>query len=52
MTYQGFKSAKASANLLFRKSSKAVEHSFSADSKSILCDLDERLANLGTFYKT
>ena len=45
VTYQGFKRARASANLLFRKSSRAVEHSFNAVSKSILDDLNERSAN-------
>ena len=41
-TYQGFKTASASANLLFRKRSRAAPHSFRAASRSIWGDLNER----------
>lgn len=50
VTHQGFKRARASANLLFRKKSRAVEHSFKAVSRSILGGLNERLANLFRFF--
>lgn len=52
MTYQGFKRAKASENLLFRKRSRAEEQSTNALSKSILGDLNERLANLDFYIST
>lgn len=52
VTYQGFKRAKASANLLLRKRSRAEEQSFNALSKSILGDLNERLANLDFYIPT
>lgn len=42
LTYHGFRRARASANLLFRKSSRAAVQSFRALSKSICGDLHER----------
>lgn len=45
MTYQGFKRASASANLLFRKKLRAVKHSFNAVSKAILGNSSGNLNN-------
>lgn len=50
MTYQGFKRASASANLLFRKRLRAVKHSFNAVSKPILGNSSGNLNINNTFF--